>query len=81
MLPAKASMSKGRGASDGEADEKAEGIRIHTHNTNTSQELCKSAYLLWDLFGVQVRVLHFLLMKRDQNKTQKQTTRKTVNRL
>lgn len=81
MLPAKASMSKGRGASDGEADEKAEGIRIHTHSTNTCQELCKSGYLLWDLFGVQVRVLHFLLMKRNQNKTQKQTTKKTVNRL
>ena len=28
MLPAKASMSKGRGASDREADEEPEGIRI-----------------------------------------------------
>ena len=45
----------------------------HACSTNTSQELCKTRYLLWDLFGVQVKVLHFLLMEK--------SNRKAVNRL
>lgn len=36
----------------------------HSHSTTTTQELCKTRYLLWDLFGVQVKVLHFWLMEK-----------------
>lgn len=45
----------------------------HPRRTNPRQELCKTRYLQWDLFGVQVKVLRFLIMK--------ESNRKAVNRL